>query len=204
MAPPFKQAEFDILYGIGIRARGRLLTTAWSRGWDGERPPLPHQQPRHRDGARGEDIDEAWRSMDRNEEPARSRRLVTPAVERCWYWCALPVPVPVPGNAGASAAVLVTAMPEADCRVCFAAAACRVSLSSSNGRLRFLPPRRAGPAPVEDRKDLAEVIQLRGALKQRAWGDSPSSWCGACGRCRAQHGDAESCWEQRHRPGLRH
>lgn len=44
--------------------------------------------------------------------------------------------------------------------------------------VRFLPgPEERGPAPAEDRKDLAEVIELRGALKQRAWGDArPSAW----------------------------
>jgi len=44
--------------------------------------------------------------------------------------------------------------------------------------VRFLPgPEERGPAPVEDRQDLAEVIEFRGALKQRAWADSkPSQW----------------------------
>lgn len=44
--------------------------------------------------------------------------------------------------------------------------------------VRFLPgPEERGPAPVEDRKDLAEVIEFRGALKQRAWADTkPSQW----------------------------
>ena len=73
VAPPFKQAEFDILYGHGISREGSLIDLGVECGHrpqgrrvvhlrrrpagagQGERPQLPQDQPRHRQRAREED-----------------------------------------------------------------------------------------------------------------------------------------------------
>ena len=73
MAPPFKQAEFDIMYGKGISREGGLIDLGVDTGLDaqggrlvhlrgrparsgqGERPHLPQEQPRHRRRAREAD-----------------------------------------------------------------------------------------------------------------------------------------------------
>ncbi len=87
VAPPFKQAEFDIIYGHGISREGSLIDVGVEQAivrkagaWytyegeqlgpgQGERPQLPGRQPRHRQRDREEDQGEAGR-----RRPHRSRR----------------------------------------------------------------------------------------------------------------------------------
>ena len=86
VAPPFKQAEFDIVYGQGISREGSLIDVGVEQGLDqevrrlvhlrgrparpgqGERPQLPARQPRPRRRDREEDQGEA-----RRRRPGRRR-----------------------------------------------------------------------------------------------------------------------------------
>ena len=88
VAPPFKQAEFDIMYGQGISREGGLIDVGVEAGLrpqgrrlvhlrgrparpgQGERPQLPARQPRPRQRDREEDPGEARHRRRRVDAPA--------------------------------------------------------------------------------------------------------------------------------------
>ena len=92
VAPPFKQAEFDIVYGQGISREGSLIDVGVEQGLDqevrrlvhlrgrparpgqGERPQLPARQPRPGRRDREEDQGEARHRRARRRERAHRRR----------------------------------------------------------------------------------------------------------------------------------
>ena len=99
VAPPFKQAEFDIVYGQGISREGSLIDVGVEQGdhpqvrrlvhlrgrparpGQGERAQLPARQPRPRRRDREEDQGEARHRVARLDEDAvvpRPGRLLSP------------------------------------------------------------------------------------------------------------------------------
>lgn len=92
VAPPFKQAEFDILYGHGISREGGLIDMGVENGFvrkakrlvhvrgrparpgQGERSQLPEGQPRPRQRDREEDPGEAGRRCEARAARRRARR----------------------------------------------------------------------------------------------------------------------------------
>ncbi len=93
VAPPFKQAEFDIVYGQGISREGSLIDVGVEQGdhqevrrlvhlrrrparpGQGERPQLPARQPRPRRRDREEDQGEARRRRPASTTALRSTSL---------------------------------------------------------------------------------------------------------------------------------
>ena len=98
VAPPFKQAEFDILYGVGISREGSLIDVGVEQGdhpqvrrlvhlrgrpdgaGQGERPQVPAREPRCRRRGREADQGEArhrGRARRRGRAAARPGRLLS-------------------------------------------------------------------------------------------------------------------------------
>ncbi|GAA3042059.1 hypothetical protein GCM10020000_21200 [Streptomyces olivoverticillatus] len=91
VSPPFKQAEFDILYGQGISREGGLIDMGVEHGFirkarrlvhlrgrparpgQGERPQLPQGQPRPRQRDREEDQGQAGRGRQARDPGRRAR-----------------------------------------------------------------------------------------------------------------------------------